>query len=472
MAAIKIIKRASIMKIAFRIWVGMVKHRILILIACVVFVAISGVVHLLYPSSTVVVGVSPGWVDSNGKLTGRYKAIETHLATYGVKLEYRYQTDEAQKLVNLEWATLNPEIDFVFHLETGASPPADVTSRFRSVGTINRNLRYFYARDGVDVANLRDLKGKKIIIWTSPEGKLETPFAKKDFVPSIYSSDWILHQLFRAVDVTPENTSIINSWPNPVSYDLEWDVLIESVAIPSVNSRSNQLRSEILNGKLKLANIRDIQALEKRTPFETYALSESSLSIPANIPPASMRFLSTYQSVAVKKDLDPSLVLILSEALQNLASPKTVLRAKNEFPNFASQGMFEPHPVAVRFYREGKPFLATYVSPGFATFLMKLALVLIPLLTILWPITNLIPKIYAFYVKHKITRWYVDLELIDKSFELAGAETRKQYLQTIEDIRQGIAEMRLPIMHTHYVQELFAARAHVELIKRKINEFA
>jgi len=103
---------------------------------------------------------------------------------------------------------------------------------------------------------------------------------------------------------------------------------------------------------------------------------------------------------------------------------------------------------------------------------MKLALVLIPLLTILWPITNLIPKIYAFYVKHKITRWYVDLELIDKSFELADAETRKQYLQTIEDIRQGIAEMRLPIMHTHYVQELFAARAHVELIKRKINEFA
>lgn len=246
------------MKIAFRIWYGMVKHRILILIVSVVCVAISGVVHQLYPSSTVVVGVHRSSVDSNGKLTGFYKTIETHLATYGVKLEYRYQTDEAEALVPLEWATLNPEIDFVFHLETGASPPEDVTSRFRSVGTVNRTLRYFYARDGVDVANLRDLKGKKIIIWTSPEGKPETPFAKKDFVPSIYSSDWILHQLFRAVNVTPENTSVINAWPNPVSYDLEWDVLIESVAIPSVNSRSNQLRSEILNGKLKLANIRDI----------------------------------------------------------------------------------------------------------------------------------------------------------------------------------------------------------------------
>ncbi len=460
------------MKIAFRIWVGMVKHRLLILIAGVVFVAISGVVHLLYPTTTIVVGVSATSVDSNGKLTGRYKAIETHLAAYGVKLEYRFQKDAAEALELLEWATLNPEIDFVLHPETGASPPADVTARFRSIGTIDRGLSYFYARDGVDVKNLRDLKGKKIIIWTSPEGKLEKPFAKKGFVPSIYSTDWILHQLFRAVAVTPENSTIINAWPKPITYDMEWDVMITSTAIPSVNSRSNQMRSEILNGKLKLANIRDIQALEKRTPYETYVLPESTLSVQANIPPGDMRFLSTYESAAVKKDLDPSLVLILSEALQKIVSSKLSRRAKNEFPNFATQGMFEPHPVAVRFYREGKPFLATYVSPGFATFLMKLALVLIPLLTILWPITNLIPKIYAFYVKHKITRWYVDLELIDKSFELADAETRKQYLQTIEDIRQGIAEMRLPIMHTHYVQELFAARAHVELIKRKINEFA
>lgn len=460
------------MKMAFRIWVGLVKHRILILIVSVFCVAISGVVHQLYPSSTVVVGVYPENVDSNGKLTGRYKEIETHLATYGVKLDYRFQADEAQVLPLLEWATLNPEIDFVLHQETGASPPTDVTARFQSIGAIDRGLLYFFAREGVDVKNLRDLKGKKIIIWTSPEGKSETPFAKKGFVPSIYSSDWILHQLFRAVGVTPENSTIINAWPKPITYDMEWDVMIDSTAIPSANSKSIQMRSEILSGKLKLANIRDIQALEKRTPYETYLLPESSLSISANIPPSDMRFLSTYRSAAVKKDLDPSLVLVLSEALQKIVSTKLSRRAKNEFPNFASQGMFEPHPVAVRFYREGKPFLATYVSPGFATFLMKLALVLIPLLTILWPITNLIPKIYAFYVKHKITRWYVDLELIDKSYAQADAETRKHYLQTIEGIRKGIAEMRLPIMHTHYVQELFAARVHVDFIRRKINEIA
>lgn len=460
------------MKIVLRIWVGVVKHRILILIASVIFVAIFGVVHLLYPSSTIVVGVDRSNVDSNGKLTGGYKTIETHLATYGVKLEYRYQTDEAQVLPLLEWATLNPEIDFLWHRETGALLPADVTARFRSIGSVDRSLWHFRTRDSIDITNLRDLIGKKIIFRTLPEGTTEKPFAKKDFVPSIYSGDWVLHQLFRAVGVTPENSTIINAWPDPITYDMEWDVFLSPIALPSANSRSIQLHNEILSGKLKLADIRDIRALEKITPYETYSVPESAVSVSANIPPRDMRFLSTYQGVAVKKDLDPSLVLILSEALQKMASTKTFRRDKNEFPNFASQSMFEPHPVAVRFYREGKPFLATYVSPGFATFLMKLALVLIPLLTILWPITNLIPKIYAFYVKHKITRWYVDLELIDKSYAQADAETRKHYLQTIEDIRQGIAEMRLPIMHTHYVQELFAARAHVELIKRKINEFA
>jgi hypothetical protein len=164
--------------------------------------------------------------------------------------------------------------------------------------------------------------------------------------------------------------------------------------------------------------------------------------------------------------------MTLSEAVQSEVSGPNTFRKQNEFPQFFDSESLAPHETAADFYKNGKPFLANYVSPTIAALIIKILIVLIPILTIAWPITNFLPKIYSFYVKHKITHWYVDLEMIDKTLATADPETRRKYSEVIDEIGQGITSMRLPIMHTHYAQELFAARAHVELIRRKLNELA
>jgi hypothetical protein len=162
--------------------------------------------------------------------------------------------------------------------------------------------------------------------------------------------------------------------------------------------------------------------------------------------------------------------MIICEALQQQFSHATWKQKKGEFPNFAATDDFEPHPIAVDYYKNGKPFLANYVSPTISAIIIKILLILIPLATIIWPLTSLAPKIYSFYVKHKITHWYIDLELIDKTYESSTEEIKKQYREKLDSIRYGLAEMRLPVMHSHYAQELFAARAHIELLQRRINE--
>ena len=60
--------------------------------------------------------------------------------------------------------------------------------------------------------------------------------------------------------------------------------------------------------------------------------------------------------------------------------------------------------------------------------------------------------------------------MIDKPLGSADAETRKKYSEIIDNIAQSITEMRLPIFHSHYVQELFTARSNVNLIRTKLNE--
>jgi len=456
-------------KIGFNLWFWIVRQRITILIIFIVVASIYSLLHFLYPPSTLIIGVDRSSVDADGKLNGRYKTIQEHLNTYGIKLEYRVQNNKKNELPLIEWAVKNPEIDFVFHLETGGQPPEEVTSLFRSAGAIRRTLLYFYIRNGVEITNLRDLIGKKIIFSSPPYGGEAPASSKRFFLPSIYSNGWVYYQVFLASGVSPKNSKIINAWPEPITAKMDWDVMITRLGIPPANSLTNQTRSEILRGDIKLANIRDIQAISAwRAAYDTYNLVESSLSIVNNFPPRDVRLLSVYESVAVKKDLDPSLVLILAEALKEIYSEKRPTTEKNEFPNYSVQGMFEPHPVAQNFYQKGKPFLTNYVSPGLATFLMKLALIFIPLLTILWPIASLFPRTYALYVKHRIARWYVDLELIEKSLSHADRDTRKIYMQKVDAIRQRLAELRLPIMHRLYAKDLFTARQDVDSIRNKI----
>lgn|GEM_PF-936667 len=457
------------MKIGFSLWYWIVSHRITILIIFLLVASIYSVLHFLYPPSTLIIGVDRSSVDADGKLNGRYKTIQDHLNTYGVKLEYRVQHDKSNELPLIEWAVKNPEIDFVFHLETGGQPTDEVTSLFRSAGAIRRTLLYFYVRNGVEIKNLRDLRGKKIIFFSPPHSGETPASSKRFFLPSIYSSGWVYYQVFLASGVSPKNSKIINAWPEPITAKMDWDVMITRLGIPPANSKTNQTHSEILRGDIKIANIRDIQAISAwRAAYDTYNLGESSLSIVNNFPPEDVRLLTIYESVAVKKDLDPSLTLILAEALKEIYSEKRPTAEKNEFPNFSVQGMFEPHPVAQNFYNNGKPFLTNYVSPGLATFLMKLALIFIPLLTILWPIASLFPRTYAFYVKNKIARWYVDIELIEKSFAHVDSDTRKLYLQKIDTIHKRLAELRLPIMHKLYAKDLFTARQDVDSIRNKI----
>ena len=107
-------------------------------------------------------------------------------------------------------------------------------------------------------------------------------------------------------------------------------------------------------------------------------------------------------------------------------------------------------------------------QPSAAAFITKLLLILVPFLTIAWPLAHFFPSIYSAYVRHKINHWYLDLELIERSYRHADTQLKQRYRETLDEISEGIAALRLPIMHGLYVQDLFIAREHVELIRKKI----
>lgn len=451
------------------------RRRVTLLLLALLISITSGI-FFVYPKTSLVVGVQRSAVNEDGELQGPYKKIKEHLAKYGVTLNYEVQSDEFSEKSNLEFLVNHPKIDWVIHPNTGAFLPNDVVERFRSVGIIDRSPIFFYRKsDQKTINKIKDLKGATIVFRSSPEGNDRLAFTLGGAKPSPYSTDHLFSQIFDRFGITPENVLLSNTWPDPIVYEMDWDVAMTTTWPLSdvLGSKSTSLAIPLAKNKVELLNLEDIEAITRNSrSLELFRINESLLYPERNIPPYDVWVPAYTQSVAVRQDLDPSLVMLLAEALQQVYSEETTSKIKGEFPTFSKNETFAPHPAAESFYKTGRPFLTNYVSPSAAAFITKLLLVLVPFLTIAWPLAHFFPSIYSAYVRYKITQWYLDLELIERSYRNADAQLKQRYRDTLDEISDGIAALRLPILHGLYVQDLFIAREHVELIRKKVEEIS
>jgi hypothetical protein len=249
----------------------------------------------------------------------------------------------------------------------------------------------------------------------------------------------------------------------------DWDVWI-TFSLPTKTSSSHELWQEVLSGRVEQLQILDLEGVGRRLSHLKFGQLPASAHVPNKaLPKQNINYLSFTRNVIVRDDLDPSIVMLLAEFQKKFASAQTVLNDKDEYPNFSQAGLFKPNKTAEDFYANGRPFLSQHLSPGLSAFLIKILLVLVPALTILWPITHFVPSIYHFYVKHKITHWYKDLEFIERNFLKSDDDARQLMKSKLDEIQMGIQEMKFPVMHLHYVQEIFIAKEHVELIRKRCN---
>jgi hypothetical protein len=446
-----------------------IKWRLLAIL--LVLCALAAVFYFSYPKSVVTIGVPVAALENGQpKAKSIYEKLQKHLAQNGVDLRFKTQLDQATEKANLEFLVNDPEVDFVFSFNSGAEMQEDVVENFSSLGSIFKTAILFYVTPGRgDIKKLKDLKGKKIIFWSTPEGNEKPVFSSKEAKASIYSSDYILESLFKKVGITPENTQFKNAWPDKVKLSEDWDVWV-SFSAPSKTSHNSDLYDEFLDGRIQLLQLEDLEGVSRGLSHLKFGRLPASSQLPRlGLPKQDTFYLAYTSNVIVRNDLDPSIVMLISEFLKKNYSSQTLINDKDEYPNFSQTGSFKPNKTAEDFYAHGRPFLSQHLSPGLSAFILKILLILVPALTILWPITHFVPAVYHFYVKHKITHWYSDLEFIERNYLKADEDTRIMMKNQIQEIEMALQEMKFPIMHLHYVQELFIAKEHVELIRKRYN---
>jgi uncharacterized protein len=95
---------------------------------------------------------------------------------------------------------------------------------------------------------------------------------------------------------------------------------------------------------------------------------------------------------------------------------------------------------------------------------------LLPLITLVYPIFKLIPPAYDWRMRSRINRWYKELQEIELSLH-ADSSVRdiKHRMTELDEIEQSLAHLEMPVS---YGNALYSLRGHVALLRDELREAA
>jgi hypothetical protein len=163
--------------------------------------------------------------------------------------------------------------------------------------------------------------------------------------------------------------------------------------------------------------------------------------------------------------LPPSIVNLLLEAARQSHGEQGYFEAADEFPNTVAVDL----PVSAdadRHHRFGPSLLHRYLPFFVATYVERLIVLLVPLLFLIVPLVNLLPRLFRWRVRSRIYRWYGELALLERDVEKrVGALPIEQWLADLDRIEQAAARVRTP---ASFASENYTLREHIGLVRQAV----
>jgi hypothetical protein len=244
-----------------------------------------------------------------------------------------------------------------------------------------------------------------------------------------------------------------------LSGDVDAVVYSASVEAPYVNAL-------LANPLVQLVPMRRANGLSMRDPaLEPTVLFEGVVDMEAGLPQADIKLLSSIAQLGVSKDLHPAIQSVLLETAEPIHSQGTILTRAGIYPN-ASQVDLALSDEARRYYRNGPTFLRRYFSFGWANFLERAWVFLLPLAAALIPLVQMAPPIYRWRIRRKIYVWYNDLhELERRGIEAESKGERQAVLDEIHNLQMEVGTVDVPVS---YNDELYHLRSHINFVEALI----
>jgi len=371
------------------------------------------------------------------ELGEKYKEI---LARFGVRLETRPSLGNVENLRRLKDPKSGVSVGFV----SGGLTTAKDSPNLVSLGTVAYYPLWIFCRGLPEPIHIVDLRDKRVSV--GPEGGGTRPLAM---------------ELLRANGI---DTAIkpFELSPGPggealLRGELDCACMLTTAEAPIVR--------RLLGDKtVSLVHFYRADAYIARYPFlRKVILPEGVGSLSEDLPKVDVPLVASTASLLILDDMHPAIQFLLLQAADEIHSPGSILDRPGQFPS--------PEPVDVPlsseakpFYKSGGSYLQRHLPFWLWVFTSRLLLLLVPIVGVLYPLTQVLPAIVDLFVNVRLNRYYAELR--DIEMHLDQGRPTGPLNERFRRLEKRVNQIRVP---SRNARTLYGLKFHVDFVRMRLS---
>ena len=384
--------------------------------------------------------LATGGVDGAYHLYGqRYRDL---LARDGITVELRNTAGSVENLALLRAG----EVDVAL-VQGGLAAPAD-GEMLEGLASLYHEPLWVFHTLGNDLVDLRGLAGKHLAVGAEGSGTraVALPLLGQNGIDAVSA---VLRDAGGAAAVEALRSEVVDA--------------AFFVAAPSAPLIADLLR----DSEVQLLGFSRAEAYTRRFDYlSKVTLVAGQVDLAKGIPEADVPLVAPTANLVVSTEFHPALVTLLLQAASAVHAGGDGFTAPGTFPS--AQHLDLPlNDAARRYHASGPPFLQRFLPFWAATLVDRLAVMLVPLLTLLLPLFKILPPTYRWRIRSRIYRWYRDLRQVEQRiYGGADADVTAWAEDELDRIEGEVSQINVPLS---YADQLFNLRLHIRFVRRELH---
>ena len=298
-------------------------------------------------------------------------------------------------------------------------------------------LWIFYKNKGYTIDYLIELIDKKISIGANGSG-----------------TQYLAIEMLVDNGITTDNATLMSlsakeSKEKLTSGEIDAMLLVSSPSSPTV--------VELLaDPSIELLSLKRVKAYNQKYRFlSSLTLYEGTIDLYKNLPDENKDLLSTTANLVCKKGLNDELIRIFLKQIKVVHNEQSIFEEQNQFPSLEHLDT-SINEEAQNYLTKGDSWLESIFPFWIASQIDRLKLLLIPLLTLLFPLFKGVLPLYRWTIRSKIYKWYKRLDEIENSASFEKLPDLKLEVQ---------AQTKVPLS---YKGEYYNLLLHIDLVEKEL----
>lgn len=311
-------------------------------------------------------------------------------------------------------------------------------------------LWVFYRKEMGEFSHVNALRGKRISIGKQGSG-----------------TQVLVSQLLADNDITAENSTL-----QPLLMDEAVTKLVggelDAVFIMT-QPKEEIVRKLITHPDIALMDFqRQVITYTSHYPFlSSLTLGEGIIDLKNNLPDHNVTLLATTATLVAGNSIHDDHVRLFSREAFKIHSKQGLLEKARQFPSIDHLEI-PIHPTAEQYLQKGPSWLEKVFPFWLAARIDQLKIMLIPLLTLLIPLSKGIMPLYQWRIRSRIYPWYKTLSQLDRKLDNLDLTATEQEIARLHKLHGELANtVSVPLAH---MSEFYNLRTHADHILTRLKE--